>query len=176
MGLVTDMERLHYPDRIFTLFQEVGNIVEIACPCSIFTMSANLFHKTECGKIFNSRINCFPVHLAFFCNEPPRWKTGTSIIIAVPEQAAVYGKIFRLQSEIKNLVGHHKEILMQHCILLSFSLIFKLIVLINILPLQKNPLCNESPSLYLPQPSALKTKQYKVKNFSLSIRTVRSSL
>ena len=62
MGFVIDWKFLHYPERIFTLFQEVSNIVEIACPCSVLTVSANLLHKTKGRKIFDSRVNCFPVY------------------------------------------------------------------------------------------------------------------
>lgn len=36
MGLVIDRNLLHYPGGRFTLFQEVCNIVEIACPRSVF--------------------------------------------------------------------------------------------------------------------------------------------
>lgn len=110
MGFVTDRNLLHYPDRIFTLFQEVGNIVEIACPCSIFTMSANLFYKTDVDKSFNCRVNCFPIHTTFFCYKPPGRKTGTGIIVAVPEQTAIYDKVPRLQPELKDSVGYHKKI------------------------------------------------------------------
>lgn len=109
MGFVTDRNLLHYPDRIFTLFQEVGNIVEIACPCSIFTMSANLFYKTDVDKSFNCRVNCFPIHTTFFCYKPPGRKTGTGIIVAVPEQTAIYDKVPRLQPELKDSVGYHKK-------------------------------------------------------------------
>lgn len=47
MGFVIDKNLLHYLGGRFTLFQKAGNIVEIACPCSVFTVSANLFHKSE---------------------------------------------------------------------------------------------------------------------------------
>lgn len=47
MGLVIDKNLLHYLERIFTLFQKVSHIIQIACPCSVLTVSANLFNKFE---------------------------------------------------------------------------------------------------------------------------------
>lgn len=47
MGFVIDKNLLHYPVRRFSLFQKVGDIVEITCLSSVLTVSANLFNKSE---------------------------------------------------------------------------------------------------------------------------------
>lgn len=69
MGFVIDKNLLHYPGGRFTLFQKAGNIVEIACPRSIFTMSTNLFNKSELRQTFDGRVNGFLIHTAFFRNQ-----------------------------------------------------------------------------------------------------------
>lgn len=53
MGFVIDKNLLHYPGGRFALFQKVGDMVKIACPCSVLTVTANLFHKSESRKAFN---------------------------------------------------------------------------------------------------------------------------
>lgn len=69
MDFVIDMERLRYPHGIFTLFQKAGDIVKIACPRSVFTVSANLFNKSESRQAFDGCINGFLIHTAFYCNQ-----------------------------------------------------------------------------------------------------------
>ena len=118
MGLVVDRNLLHYPGGRFTLFQEVGNIVEIACPRSVFTMPTNLFNKSESRQIFDSRINRFLIYTAFFCNQSS-WRKALHFFVAVIKQTTVNGKISRLQSQLKYFICDHKEIFVLHSILLS---------------------------------------------------------
>ncbi len=119
MGFVIVMKFLHYPERIFTLFQKVSHIIQIACHRSVFTVSANLFNESEIGQAFYCSVNSLPVYAAFFRNHSPRGKTRTVFVVAVPKQTTVNGKVPRLQIQIKYSIRNHKEILVWHSILLS---------------------------------------------------------
>lgn len=82
-------------------------------------MPLNLFHQTEGREIFNGRVNCFPIHTALLCDDSPRGKAGAVLAVAVPEQTAIHGEVSRLQLQVKDAVGNHKEILVVRPILLS---------------------------------------------------------
>ena len=69
--LVIATKILHYTDTNFTLFNLLENIIEIACPCSVFSLSADLFHKLPFFQALDCRVYRFLIHIAFLCDQPP---------------------------------------------------------------------------------------------------------
>ena len=114
MGFLLDRKFWHYPDERFTLLQKGCHVVEIARSRSVLTVPLNLFHQTERREIFNGGVNGFPIHTALLCDDSPRGKAGAVLAVAVPEQTAIHGEVSRLQFQIKDAVGNHKEILVLH--------------------------------------------------------------
>ena len=107
-----------HPEGIFTLFQKRNEMVHIACPRTVFSVAVILLDKTfrlqslECG------INRFLIHAALGCDESARRKTVVGGFIAVTKQTAIHEEFFRLQFEIKYLIGNDEEIFAFHFYLL----------------------------------------------------------
>lgn len=97
--LVIAMEFLLYTDTNFTLFHLLENVIEIACPCTVFSLSADLFNKLSFFQTLDCRVYRFLIHIAFLCNQSPWRKTTAFLFVAVSNEATVNGEFFRFQSK-----------------------------------------------------------------------------
>lgn len=94
--LVSATKILHYTDTNFTLFYFLEDIVEIACPCSVLTLSADLFHKLPFFQALDCRVYRFLIYIAFLRDQPPWRKATVFLSVAMADKATVDGKFLWL--------------------------------------------------------------------------------